>query len=272
MTRYISAITVVDSTTKASVCTRDMRQNQGMCVFQLTGAGAGITGTSGGCCCAWVVPSGVSSILIELWGGGGGGGSPVNCLCCLPGTGGGGGAYSRKNLTVTAGCTYTLCVGSGGAGGIPSSGNACCCGQKGGTTYMTGTGLSNFCAEGGYGGESRCRPECMNLVTPNGGWPGNGGTLNLRGGDGGYMANRDVSWCGGWSWGGYSPFGGRQEYITYDQCAMYQDWSGSGKAGGPCGFTGNFPGGGGTGGWPSCCCGLCACGGNGAPGLIRIWM
>lgn len=276
MTRYASQIIVgTDSTSKAAWnCTRDLRSNQGVCVFQLTGGNGGcdIVGTSG-ICCQWTVPDGVNSVLIEIWGAGGGGGAPVNCICCLAGGGGGGGAYARKFLPVTPGTAYTVCVGGGGVGGSPSSGGACCCGTKGGTTYVTGAGLSNFCAEGGYGGQSRCRPSGESMRSPNGGWPGTGGDVNIRGGDGGVRGSLTSNdWCNGFSYGGPAPFGGRTMYIGYDDCGRYNDWSGSGKWGSLCGFTGNFPGGGGTGGWPSCCCGICVCGGNGAPGLVRIWM
>lgn len=277
MTRYTSQIVVgTDSTTKAAWnCQRDLRPGQGACVFQLTGTSTGydIVGTAG-CCCQWTVPQNVNTVIIEIWGGGGGGGAPVNCTCCNAGGGGGGGAYARKTLSVTPGTQYTICVGGGGQGGIPAtSTSVCCCGQKGGTTYVTGTGLTNFCAEGGYGGESRCRQSGESMRSPNGGWPGSGGDINVRGGDGGYRGSQSqTDWCTGFTYGGPSPFGGRTMYMGYDFCSQYVDWSGTQKYGGMCGFTGNFPGGGGTGGWPSCCCGRCSCGGPGAPGLVRIWM
>lgn len=276
MGRYFTDAVVCDNTSFAQWnCSRTVSGGQGACLLQVTG-GAGGCATVGcaGTCVEWIVPAGVTSVVIELWGGGGGGGNAVTCCCCAHGGGGGGGAYSRKTLTVTPGSSYTVCAGGGGAGGGVSgmrADGACCCGAKGGTSYVTGTGLTNFCAEGGFGGESR-QQSWFNINSPNGGWPGTGGDLNARGLDGGMLAGRGNRFCAGWSFGGGSPFGGKNMYIGHDWCAQYADDCGNGKWGGVCGFTGNFPGGGGTGGWQSCCCGICSCGGAGAPGLVRIWM
>lgn len=277
MGRYRSDIIVCDNTSKAAFsCVRTVSPGQGSCVFQLTGScgGCGIVAGSG-CCCQWTVPAGITSIIIELWGGGGGGGSAVGCMCCHYGGGGGGGAYSRKTLTgLTTGLQYTLCAGNGGCGGGKlgmSSGPDCCCGSSGGTTYVTGPGLSGFCAGGGLGGESRCGGN-RGIQTGNGGCAGTGGDLNVRGYDGGWWYHNKSCWDTGWGWGGGSPFGGRNMYMAGDVCSIYSNKCGDGKTGGACGLTGNFPGGGGTGGNTSCCCGICVCGGDAAPGLIRIWM
>lgn len=276
MGRYNTQVTICDYTSCAQyTCRQTCTVSQGTCVFQMSGgiSGCGTCGPGVGTCCLWCVPQGVSSVMIEIWGGGGGGGAAPNCVCQTQGSGGGGGSYARKNLQVVSGACYTICVAPGGAGGGLIGGMTasavCCCGMKGGTTFITGPGLSNFCAEGGYGGESR-QSNASSKVSPNGGWPGTGGDLNLRGGDGGQHVGN--TWINGFSWGGQAPFGGRQAYIGYDACALYSDWGNTGYYGGVCGFVGNFPGGGGTGGFASCCCGVCACGGNGAPGAIRIWM
>lgn len=259
-------------------CQRTCLPSQGTCVFQMSGGlgGCGTCGPGTGACCQWLAPAGVSSVIIEIWGGGGGGGASPNCLCVQQGGGGGGGSYSRKTLAIAAGQYYTICVGSGGAGGGLCGGlsvpQACCCGNKGGTTYITGPGLCNFCAEGGYGGESRIGANCMNAFSPNGGWPGTGGDLNSRGGDGGVAGGSNDDWRNGYSWGGSSPFGGKNVFLGYDFCSQYTDQCGNGIGGGVNGFVGSFPGGGGTGGFASCCCFIPACGGNGAPGAIRIWM
>lgn len=260
-------------------CQQVCLPSQGTCVFQMSGGigGCGTCGPGPGACCNWLVPAGVSSVIIEIWGGGGGGGSSPNCFCNQNGGGGGGGAYARKTLAVAAGQNYTICAGSGGAGGGLCGGLsaplACCCGNKGNTTYMTGPGLCNFCAEGGYGGESRLYAYCIGTSTPNGGWPGSGGDLNVNGTDGGitggyYMGGPQNAF----SWGGSSPFGGKSTFMGMDWCNQYTDQCGNGYSGGINGFVGGFPGGGGTGGYASCCCFIPACGGNGAPGAIRIWM
>jgi len=287
MARYCTqVVSYCDTTTKAGFsCIRTCNINTvsyvGTCVVQLSGGTGGCASTGNiniGNSAIYTVPSsGVSQILIEIWGGGGGGAAIPVCSCAGGrASGGGGGGYSKILLPVTPGAQYTLCAGSGGQGGgaacsTPTA-RACCCGNKGMTTYVTGPGLSNFCAEGGYGGESKCQSTCQSLQTANGGWA-YGGNLNLRGYDGGWHSGWNPSdWCMGFNYGGGSPFGGRNMYIGFDTCSLYSDYSATGKAGGVCGFTGNFPGGGGTGSWFSCCCAICACGGHGAPGMIRIWM
>lgn len=59
----------------------------------------------GGGLFTWVVPAGVTKIMIEIWGGGG----------LISGSGGGGG-YGRHIFTVDSLATYTITVGRGGAG------------------------------------------------------------------------------------------------------------------------------------------------------------
>ena len=282
MTRYTTqVVNFCDNTSKAAwacslTCTINLA-GAGTCVFQLAGGTGGCSDSGNlgsGVSCSWTVPSGAQQIIIEIWGGGGGGAAGPNCNCCSQSSGGGGGAYSRKTLSVTPGSVYTLCAGGGGQGNVSATAaSACGCGGRGSTTYVTGLGLSNFCAEGGWGGESRAYLGLTNQITPNGGFPGSGGDLNVRGYDGGKIQGPGMTtYCAGWSWGGGSPFGGRNIYIGFDYSSLYNDAVGSGKAGGVCGFCGSFPGGGGAGSWTSCCCGICACGGNGAAGLIRIWM
>ena len=104
----------------------------------------------GSCQCTWTVPTGVTSIFIELWGGGGGGGGNPQCCCCQMGVGGGGGNYISTTLTVTGGSSYSICAGANGGAGQP------CRGTQGGTSYVTGTGLTTFCAVGGAGGCGGC--------------------------------------------------------------------------------------------------------------------
>lgn len=266
-------------------CQRTCTQSQGTCVLQISGGFEGFTtsalGTPGtGICCLMCVPPGVSSVVIELWGAGGGGGSSVMCQCQTVGSGGGGGSYARKTLQVNAGSCYTICVGAGGAGGglgimsLNTTTTACYCGQKGGTTYITGPGLSNLCAEGGYGGESRFPVQASNTLTsPNGGWPGTGGDVNVRGGDGGGRAGLTGTNSDTFTWGGSAAFGGRNIYMVQDTTSIQSDQSGgTGRSGGVNGYFGNFPGGGGAGAIASCTCTFTACGGNGSPGAIRIWM
>jgi len=117
---------------------------------------AGICHSELSCCdayvgtmlCQWCVPAGTSCITFHIWGAGGGG---AGACCCQQGVPGGSGAYAYKSISATPGDTYDLCAGW----------NGICCsrtcrGCRGYTSYITGNGLSNFCAEGGYGGKSCC--------------------------------------------------------------------------------------------------------------------
>lgn len=105
---------------------------------------------NGGRCCQYTVPSGTAYIKFEMWGGGGGG---AGGCCCQQGCGGSGGSYSIKTLTgnqVVPGCQYTIC----GAGSTSQANT--CCGFPGNTSFVTGFGLSGFCARGGAPGRTNC--------------------------------------------------------------------------------------------------------------------
>jgi hypothetical protein len=115
-----------------------------------------------GCCDArggeymtWCVPTGITQADMFLWGGGGGGAGACNCQQGVPG---GSGAHAKKTINVNAGDEYELCVGWGAAC------TTNCVGEQGGKSYIIGTGLDNFCAEGGFGGKTCCyvyyRSEC----------------------------------------------------------------------------------------------------------------
>ena len=98
----------------------------------------------------WCVPCGVTRVTFEIWGGGGGGAGGCCCMSGIPGTTG---AYSVKTLNypdIQGGYCYGLCVGT--ATCHDSSKRGC----RGCKTYITGTGLSNFCADGGFGGCTCC--------------------------------------------------------------------------------------------------------------------
>lgn len=110
------------------------------------------------CCYTWIVPTGVTCATFEIWGGGGAGGG---ARCCGYGPPGGSGAYSKKAISVTAGGCYQLFLGSA---------TDCTdgqCGCRGCTTYVIGTGLTNFCAEGGMSGCWCCGPSvcCQSVCT-----------------------------------------------------------------------------------------------------------
>ena len=114
----------------------------------------------------WEVPAGTSNATFHLWGGGGMG---AESNLCSQGLGGGSGAYTYKNISVTPGDVYTLCFNgverhcctrtfcSDGTTVLTDQGLGFVSrGTRGMTTYVTGTGLSNLCAEGGNPGAAVC--------------------------------------------------------------------------------------------------------------------
>ena len=110
-----------------------------------------------GCFCPWCLPTGVTFVEMSMWGGGGGGAGSGSCGCNF-GWPGGSGAYIKKSFSASevaaaAGTCYCMCVS-------PAS---CCspnetCGYRGCRSYIVGSGLTNFCAEGGMPG---CTRFCM---------------------------------------------------------------------------------------------------------------
>lgn len=107
--------------------------------------------TNGGCCCCWIVPTGATWAIFELWGAGGDGGGACCCSglgCCGPGTG----HYARQAIQVTAGQYFCTCAG----------GSGCCAQSHCGTcgfpswVYCGTNGSSVVCAGGGYMGCTGC--------------------------------------------------------------------------------------------------------------------
>jgi len=162
----------------------------------------------------FTVPAGVTSIAVVVVGGGGGGGGSEDSD--ETGGGGGGGALAYvNNLSVTAGESLTVTVGSGGNGGNGDSG-----GSSGGFSRLARGGTTLAQANGGGGGQHR-------------GSGGSGGTVSTgtggSGGQGGQGSNRNGSNSGGGGGaGGYSGAGGR----GCDQDGSPSGASGSGGAGG----------------------------------------
>lgn len=120
---------------------------------------ASSTGASN-CAASWIVPAGVTTILVECWGGGGG----ANVM-----SGGAGGGYISARLTVTQGTSATITTGAGGNYGtiLQSSIN-------GGNTVFSIAGIS-LIAYGGAGGLSGDP-----LGSSNGGQP-LGGSFSISG-------------------------------------------------------------------------------------------
>ena len=137
--------------------------------FSLISLGQTKTFTASG---TYVVPAGITSVIVECWGAGGGGGSS-NTMSKSRGRGGGGGggAYSSTTIVVTPGNSYNIVVGTGGTGGVAGNGSA--------------GGASTFDATS---------------VVANGGKPGNKGS-NGSAGTGAALTlrrNNQIYW---WQWG-----------------------------------------------------------------------
>lgn len=98
--------------------------------------------------CTWVVPGGVTTAQFQIWGAGGGSGS--GC-CCGGAPFGAIGAFATVVLSVTPGDSYTLCAGCAYCCYVSRAQHdlASC------PSYVTGTGLTNFCAMGGFAGTFR---------------------------------------------------------------------------------------------------------------------
>lgn len=184
----------------------------------------------------FVVPAGVTRVMVEVWGGGGGGGASSQ-TGAGGGGGGGGGGYGRQILTVIPGASHSVTIGAGGGSG-----------GAGGTTSF-GALMS---ASGGTGGASAGS-------TGGGAAGGTGGTsaaaLNVAGGSGGGSGNGDTQATAAGGMGGAAPNGG--------------PGGGGGRghfSSGSPGRTGSVPGGGGggAGGWSF------AQGGAGASGRVVV--
>ena len=104
------------------------------------------------CMLYWCVPANTNCMKMEVWGGGGSGGGACGCSAGPPG---GSAAWAVKCLDAsegdfTAGDCYDLYPG-------PATCCAtCCCGILGCKGYITGNGLTNFCADGGNAGQACC--------------------------------------------------------------------------------------------------------------------
>lgn len=180
----------------------------------------------------YIVPAGITKIMVEIWGGGGGG-----ALNGAGGPGGGGGGYGKGIFDVSPGqnCNYTI----GGGGAAATGTNNGTAGEN--SSFTDGT--ATITAYGGSGG-----------IYANAG--GTGGTatgtsitiISVTGGPGGNYAS--ISLCG---YGGHGACGGA---------------GGSGGIGSlNANKTGTIPGGGGAGGSS----GAGSPAGNGAQGRIIVW-
>ena len=140
----------------------------------------------------WTVPSGVTSVQIELWGGGGGGGGGGTGSGSNDGAGGGGsGGYCKKDsLAVTPGGTVAYVVGGGGAGSTAEN-----IGINGSVSTASG---GAYTANGGNGGKDG---ENIGATSVTGG-TASGGDTNTTGGSGGSSRVTNAGGVGGTAPGG----------------------------------------------------------------------
>ncbi len=143
----------------------------------------------------WVVPAGVSSVIVQAWGGGGGSGgvsvrsTSSGTYCSAGSGGGGGGAYAQSTLSVVAGQSYTVSVGAAGTAGAASGGGN---GGDGGSSTFSGTG-GTVTAVGGTGGTGTGAIASTGAQAQRAGGAGGvaasgNGTIKYSGGAGGFGA------------------------------------------------------------------------------------
>ena len=117
-----------------------------------------IPGTQAACACGYggnrstfCVPPGMSTATFHIWGAGGYVEGHQASACGFS-VGGGSGAYAYQTVAVTPGQCYTVKAGHSHCcypypqtwGATPENDS------DHGTTFVQGTGLTNFCAEGGF--------------------------------------------------------------------------------------------------------------------------
>lgn len=194
----------------------------------------------------WVVPVGVTQIIVEAWGGGGRGGRRTSSG--ERGGGGGGGGYSRSIISVSPSNNFNYGVGAGGNDTNINGGN---------TTF--GPGLL---ARGGSGVGN----------TFNGGAGGAVGTGNDVAYAGGNGGTATTSGSGGGGSSGYANSNGANGGVITPGTIPTGSDGGNGGAGtnstNSNGQPGQAPGGGGGGSrWNG---GTTVVGGNGGAGQIKI--
>lgn len=138
------------------------------------------------CCLAWIVPAGATRATFEIWGSGGSGGGSA---CCMVGAPGASGAYSKKTINVTPGDRYCTCFAT--ATLCSTAANGC----AGTTTFVQGTGLTNFCAEGGPGGLSVCPAATGTFTTSGTMAQAYGGDINVPGVPGCHVVTSVSNYC-----------------------------------------------------------------------------
>ncbi|WP_338221280.1 glycine-rich domain-containing protein [Algoriphagus sp. oki45] len=197
----------------------------------------------------WVVPIGVTEVIVEAWGGGGRGGRRTTDGY---GAGGGGGGYSRSIITVNPGDSFNYTVGAGGNNSIINGGSS-----------VFGSNL--VVANGGQGAAN-------NSNTGGSGASLGIGEVRRSGGNGAIADNFGGSQRSGGGGSSGGP-GGNGINATNQNGAIAPDGGGNGGSGvantstNTPGGSGSGPGGGGGGARRN---GTDQNGGEGGPGRIKL--
>jgi hypothetical protein len=132
----------------------------------------------------YTVPAGVKAILVEVIGGGGGGGSADGAASSAgAGGGGGSGGYASK-LYIFPASSYSVTVGTGGAGGVAQANGAT---GTAGNDSVFDTAGSPVTAKGGAGGSASgtAASTVAAVAGGAGGAVSTGGDVNCGGNPGG---------------------------------------------------------------------------------------
>ena len=134
----------------------------------------------------FVVPDGISKLMVEVWGAGGGGGgsSDFQTVTASGGGGGGGGEYTKAYLDVVPGQTFAVTIGAGGSGGAFCSNCASGAGNPGGFSSF-GPQIVSLGGLGGTGATPHAVGGSGAGGTGGAGGAGAAGTLRQAGAPGG---------------------------------------------------------------------------------------
>lgn len=179
--------------------------------------------------CTWTVPAGVTNIsYLAVGGGGGGGGARPNGANPSLGAGGGGagGVVLASSISIAAGTTMTLTVGTGGSGG--AAGTA---GGNGGATSINYSSTT-LTANGGNGGAGSNGTNDQNNLSGDG-----GSNTSFAGGDnvwdgGGGGAGSAAAGGAGSDIGGQGGNGGNGGAATLSNILGSNQYYGGGGGGG----------------------------------------
>jgi hypothetical protein len=206
----------------------------------------------------WMVPAGVSKIMIEAWGGGGGAGhysfytGTIGQI--IDGGGAGAGAYASVSQDITAGAILNLYVGAAGNAGTTNY-----LATSGGDSYVTSSGNYFIYANGGTSGYYGSGGNVGSLGTGVAGE--NGHELEISYSNSNASSYNMILKLGSGGSAYKGGHGGKGQFLVLQNTAstLYTTLNLQNR------LDGGFPGGGGA------CAGITTTGGNGGKGIIIIY-